>query len=126
MHQRSDHQLGFSMLAFLFWVVLAAFVMTVLVKLGPVYVTNWTIRSVMEEVSHLPEALEGGKKGVRDQLWRRLEINDVTTVEPSAFSIVDEPGGNLMIVLDYEVRVHMFFNVDAVVSFDDEVLVTGR
>jgi len=126
MYRRCDDQRGFSLIAFLFWTVIVAFFATILVKLGPVYVADWTISSVMEEVSHAPEALEGGKKGVRDQLWRRLDINDVKTVSASDFVITEAPGGSFEVSIDYEARVHLFFNIDAVLSFSHEVLVTGR
>jgi hypothetical protein len=126
MHHRRNQQRGVSLPTMLFWVVLAAFFATILVKLTPIYVSNWTVRSVMEEVAHAKDGLDDGKKGIREQLRRRLEVNDVTTVGANDFSVEEAPDGTYDLVVDYEVRVHLFFNIDAVVSFHHEVPVTGR
>lgn len=126
MGSKGKGQRGAALAVILFWIVLGSFLVTVAVKLGPMYTSFWTVRSVMEGLAHAPEALEKGKRGLRDLLGRRLEINDVSAVGPSDFTIEDVPGGAIDLGVDYEVRTHLFFNIDVVLSFQHDVLVTGR
>lgn len=126
MRKSRDRQLGISLPAILFWLVFAVFVVTLMVRLGPIYAANWTLGSIMSEVAHLPDALDGGKKEIRENLRRRLEINDVGIVGAGDFTIEEGPGGTYDLAVDYEVRQHLFFNVDVVLSFKHEVSVTGR
>ena len=126
MRQRRNTQRGLSLPSILFWLVFAGFLVTVAVKLGPVYVSDWTVRSIMDELARSPDAPEGGKKGIREQLGRRLDINDVSSVSAGNFTIEEGPGGGYDLGIDYEVRVHLFFNIDVVLSFQHGVLVTGR
>ena len=115
-------QRGMSMPAILFWLVLGAFVVTFLLKVGPVYVADWSISAIMKEVSKTPDAAKDGKRGVRELVSRRLGINDIGQVSAGQFHIGDAPGGYLL-GIDYEVRKHFLGNLDFVMDFEHDVLV---
>lgn len=119
-------QRGMGMLGILFTVGLLAFFMTVLLKLGPLYADFWTLRSIMVEVSAQNSAIEGGARGVSGVIEKRMDINNVRSVTMSDFSIEKRDQGQFQVTLNYEQREHLFFNVDAIVSFEYQVDVKAQ
>ncbi len=117
----ATHQRGIGMLAVLFTIGLLAFFMTVLLKLGPVYSEFWTIRSIMVDISEQTATIQGGARGILDAIGKRMEVNDVEAVTTSDFEVNKQDQESFQVVLHYEQRVHLFFNVDAVATFDYQV-----
>jgi hypothetical protein len=76
-----------------------------------------TVVSVMEDV--VKEQLPGKKspKAIWKSMSKRLSINNVNSVKPENFKYVR---GNLAdtITVKYEVRTHLFGNLDAVAAFE--------
>ena len=54
-----------------------------------------------------------------------FDINYITTVPLEAIKI-KKGGGVLRVQIDYEVRVPIIGNIDAILSFDDKVEITSN
>jgi hypothetical protein len=119
-------QRGMGFASFLALAVLAAFLGTILFKLLPAYAGYWTLTSIMDDLAETQGPIAGGKKGIMDQLVRRIEVNDLRTVGAGAFTIEAAGQGEYSVIADYEQRIHLFFNVDAVLTFQHEVAVEGQ
>jgi len=113
-------QRGFGLIAVLFWLGFGAFVLTLGVRLGPPYMQFLTVKSAMESVSQDVELKGKGRAEILSSLGRRLEVNSVSGLPPQSFTVEQKDGGTKLIA-DYEVRVPMFFNIDAVLSFNHQV-----
>ena len=55
-----------------------------------------------------------GRAEVMSALGRRLDVNSVSRLPPQAFRVEQKDSGQKLIA-NYEQRVHLFFNIDAVV-----------
>lgn len=55
---------------------------------------------------------------IRNNINKRLTINQVKLPSPEALTIVNEQGV-IKFTINYEQRVPMFYNIDAVVKFND-------
>lgn len=119
-------QRGIGMGGIFLTILLAAFVGTVLVRLGPAYMSFWTLRSVMKGVATSPEPVTGGKRGILDLIGRRLDINDVEGIDPKAFKIEKTGEDSYEVTVAYERREHLFFNIDAVMAFKHAVKVQAQ
>ncbi len=120
-NQRLQHnQLGFLSFPMICTIAFLGLAVTVGLKVGPVYLDHQTLGSVMNSV--LAEARDGSrpsKKKVRKMINNRLMTNRLDFLKES--DIVLERGKSTMtIVLDYERRVPVMFNVDAVVKFNEQ------
>jgi hypothetical protein len=114
------------MLSILVVVSLVIFFVTLLFKLGPAYMGFWTIKSVMDNVASHSTPINGGAREITNQIGKRLDINNVGQVSTKDFK-VRRTGENLYeVTLDYEQRLHLFFNVDAVLTFAHHVEVKGQ
>lgn len=113
------------MLSVIVIIALIAFLFTLLFKLGPAYMNFWTVRSIMNRVASPSEPIEGGARGIVNQISRQMEINNVRHVTPKDFQVRRTGENTYEVKLDYEQRQHVLYNVDAVVVFAHQVEVKG-
>lgn len=118
-------QSGTSTLGILIVVLFFGSLLTLGIKLGPIYLDDYTIQ----------EALEGldGTKGlskmtvgeVRSLINKRLSVNNVRGFDAKAITVKAD-GDQVEIDVDYEVRTSLVSNVDAVVHFKHNYEMTGQ
>jgi len=90
---------------------------TLAFKLVPSYAEFVTVKSVMNAVSD-DRGLQGkSRPEIMRSVDQRLGINDIRNLPSGAITVVQE-GADRLLVADYEVRVPLFFNVDAVMAFE--------
>ncbi|WP_293267204.1 DUF4845 domain-containing protein [Neptunomonas sp.] len=87
-------------------------------KIYPPYLDHVTIKAVVEGVANDYDELRKPVAAIKGNIYTRLNINQVTLPDQNALSIVNNKGV-LLFDLQYEVRLPMFFNVDAVVKFSE-------
>lgn len=113
---------GFSLIGTLFWVLLIGGAATLGLKLGPYYLQFWTVRSVMDDTARNPDIAEMGRQAIIQSLEKNLYINDVRSVNNENFSFEKTDTGRVLGV-HYEVREHLFANLDAILTFDHQTLI---
>lgn len=118
MRSTLKRQTGASIFSILIVLIVAGFLFSIAFKLFPAYVDNKTIDAVVAEAMADPEELAKGPRAMRVDMTKKLVINQVK-VPKDGLTIV-EKDGLIIATLDYEVRVPMFGNVDAVVFFSKE------
>lgn len=116
-----SRQRGMGMLGIIFTIGLVAFFMTLLLKLGPLYLNFWTIRSIMTGVAEQSETLQGGARGIADTISKRMDVNSVSNITSKNFEIKKLEQNTYRVTVSYEQREHLFFNVDAVAKFTYQV-----
>ena len=118
---RTSHR-GFSLIGALIWVLLIGGAATVGLKLGPHYLQFWTVRSVMDDTGRNPDIAGMGRQAIIQTLEKKLYINDVRSVKNENFSFEKTDTGRVLGV-HYEVREHLFANLDAILTFDHQTLI---
>ena len=113
---------GFSLIGTLIWVLLIVGAATTGLKLGPHYLQFWAVRSVMYDMARDPNATAMGRQALIQSLEKKLYINDVRSVKNENFSFEKTDTGRLLGV-HYEVREHLFANLDALLTFDHQTLI---
>lgn len=107
---------GFSLVGWLLIIVVVLVFGTAAVRMVPVYLEYSTVSGAIENV------LADGKVGlkseseIRSDLGKRFSINRVESVAVDDLDIRKE-GGQLSVLVDYEVRENLFYNVDLVMTF---------
>lgn len=115
------HQRGMGLLGVIFAIGLAAFFITVLLKVGPLYLNDWTIRSILADVEEQSGEIEGGARGIARQIENRLNVNSVASLSIKDFEFERTDDKTFDVTVGYEQRVHLFFNVDVVAMFEHQV-----
>ncbi|SEG72706.1 DUF4845 domain-containing protein [Marinobacterium lutimaris] len=111
-------QEGASILASLIVIMVAGIFFTVGFKLYTPYWDHLTIKSVVEDISLDPEELRKPLPEIRSDINKRFHINQVRLPEREDLTLKLEEG-IIYFDLKYERRVPMFYNVDAVINFEE-------
>ncbi|WP_415899007.1 DUF4845 domain-containing protein [Neptuniibacter sp. QD48_11] len=112
-------QAGASIFANLLVLIVAGFLFSIAFKLFPAYVDNRTFNSVLVDAMNDPEELAKGPKGIKASVRKKLVINQLNLPQKDSLTVFEDDG-IITAILDYEVRVPMFGNIDAVVFFTNE------
>ena len=99
---------------------LIIFFATVLVRLGPTYVDNWSLDRVLSSLAEEATAKEMTPFEVREKMQRLFITNRIETLSTKEIKINREKR-KLVIDARYEKRVPLMGNVDAVVRFEEMV-----
>lgn len=87
------------------------------IKLGPIYLDNMTIGSVIQSEAGTPDMRKKSKRDIIKSLEKRLLINGLDEYAKEA--VVVQSDGQYELVLDYERRINFIGNVDVVLVFEN-------
>lgn len=116
---------GASTITMLVMVLFFGGLLTLAIKLGPIYLDDITIQEAIESLDGSEGLSEMGPARVMDLINRRLSVNNVRGFNPQNIA-VEKNGEFVIIKVDYEIRTEMFYNVDAVVYFNHEYEMQGK
>lgn len=114
-----NSQKGYSFTTVLTIILIGGIFFTVAFKLYPPYLDFKTIDTVLTNVIHDTEELRKPPRLLKKDLQKKWDVNQITLPSKDAL-IIRRKDGWITFTLKYEVRVPMFFNVDAMVKFDKE------
>ena len=106
-------------LGFLGWLIVISVVVVFgmfAAKTIPSYLEYQTITGTISSVLDDPKVGLQSETEIRTSIGKRFTINNVNSVDPRDLEI-DVSGGTVTIVVDYEVRDNLFYNIDVVLVF---------
>ena len=113
-----NRQHGFSTIAILMAILIGFFAITVLVRIVPVYIDNFTLSQVIGSLGD-PENMRRieSERDVRERLEKRVQMENLESVNVADMDI--NYGDELLTVdYGYEVRTPFMGNIDAVLKFE--------
>ncbi|NWN92556.1 DUF4845 domain-containing protein [Marinobacter adhaerens] len=117
-------QRGASALVVLIVVLFFGSLLSLLIKLGPAYMDDLTIQEALEGLDGTEGLSQMGPAQVRTLINKRLSVNNIRGFNTRDIEI-EKDGDRVVINLDYEVRNHIFRNVDAVIHFQHNYEMKG-
>ncbi|MHB1587656.1 MAG: DUF4845 domain-containing protein [Acidiferrobacteraceae bacterium] len=114
-------QTGITLFGMVLVVFVVVFFTLLVLKLLPAYLNNFKVKSDLKNLVQQPNASRLSMSEIMDGLERRFEIDEVSYVHLSKNLTVTRIAGGKRIVIRYSVLVPMFYNVSAIVNFDDHV-----
>jgi hypothetical protein len=117
---RSQRGIGIARL--LFYLVLIMVGVTIVLKLGPRYIEYFEIRAVMQNLAKDPSLAGKDRYRLTRVLEDRLYMNYLEVVKAKDFKFQKTDKG-YRVSLKYEVKEHLFANVDVLLTFSYAVLV---
>lgn len=113
-------QRGVGGLFFLLILILIGVVAVMGMRIVPMYVEHFTVRSTLEGLKDDPEVRQMGPAEIRQSIERRFDINNVTAVGKKDLKIRQERNATIIEVA-YEVRKPLVGNLDVVGNFSERV-----
>ena len=118
--QTLKSQQGMTAIGWLIVLGLIGFFVLLALRMTPAYLEYFTVKSALESLQNEPGITQKTPSEIRSMLGKRFDVNDVKNVSSKDVS-VDNQSGRLNVGVDYEVRVPVLGNVDAVMKFDHSV-----
>lgn len=118
--QTLKSQQGMTAIGWIIVLGLIAFFVLLALRLTPGYLEFMTVKGALESLGNEPDITRKTPAEIRSMLSRRFDINDVESIT-SKDVYIENVDGRLRVGVDYEVRVPVLGNVDAVTTFQDEV-----
>lgn len=118
--QTLKSQQGMTAIGWLIVLGLIGFFVLLALRMTPAYLEYFTVKATLESLQNEPGITEKTPSEIRNMLGKRFDINDVKNITSKDIKI-DNQGGRLNVGVDYEVRVGVLGNVDAVMKFDHEI-----
>lgn len=112
------NQLGMSAWAWLFVIMVMAGMATAVLKLGPHYIDFRVIQSVVNRLDEDKVHESMARSDIVEYFQKQLRIENVHTPLGQMLKI-DRDREQTVLNINYEVREHLFFNIDVVLSFNE-------
>ena len=112
------NQKGASALSIMVILFLAASIMTIVMKVAPMFFDNMTIAKVLEDIGAQSDIAELSDDEIVGTFSKRLTINNVRDFDVKKV-VIKRDDGLLTIDINYEKRENIFKNIDAVASFEN-------
>lgn len=104
------------------------FFLTVGFSIAPAYITNYTVQETIRNLQNEPELSSMSPYDIRRSVERRFDVNQINVIQ-AVCRRKDEPclkiektKSELVIDGNYEVRVPVMGNVDAVIKFENNTV----
>lgn len=110
---------GLTLWAMALLLFLVVFFGTLLIKLSGPYYDQFTLDSMLTRMSQEMSGRQVTESEFRDRLAKNMNINNIDLDLKKALEI-DNRSQSPKVILDYEKRIHVFGNVDVVLSFHEE------
>ncbi len=113
----SKEQGGWTFTGVLLVLIVAGIFVSIGFKLAPVYADHDTLKSLMADTIQDRHLLSQSKRDIELSVIKRMRINN--TKLPKDFMKISKEKGTVSIDIDYEIRLPIYGNVDAVVYFKE-------
>lgn len=127
MRQFAKRQQGMTMIGWVIVLLLIAFFTTIALKVLPIYMENYQIKSILKSFENEAGLSQMSKQDIIKKLGAKFYTSyiDSRVLSFNAEAdkdklIIEKQDKHLMIQIKYEIREHLFFNIDVLVAFDNK------
>lgn len=114
---RPSRQRGMGLVQWLILIALVGGLATMAIRTIPHYIDFYTMVSVVEALPKNEVHVMSPQK-IRDTLKKRLKINNIRDLDLSKVVSIQRKRGETELTLDYEIREHLVYNIDLVLTFN--------
>jgi len=124
---KTIQQTGASLIGILFFLIFIAFIGLLGFKLTPIYLSNYTVKSVLKSVKNDPRITKIQTKGemqvaAKKMIIKNLQINNIYNINYNEIHTKKTLKG-IEISIKYEERTRFLANIDLALTFDDSIKV---
>ena len=113
-------QRGLSAVSLLIVLLVSAFFLNCAIRLIPLYVDNMTVRSALNSLAKEPTLSTMRKSQLKRKVNDYFNVNNMQDNLSQSISIEETPK-TVLVNVNYEERVSIIFNIDAVVVFKNQL-----
>ena len=117
-------QVGSSMYATMFIILVLIFIAVTAMKLWAPYFDDMAVKTALKNLAEEQTTRSMGPNEIRKTINKRLEINGVTLTKDEI--LIKKEEGDITIDIVYERRIPMYGNVDAMLKFSHSATVMSK
>lgn len=125
MKKSVKNQQGLTMISMMVVIVFLLFQAVIAMNVIPVYMTDRSVKDVLERIEQDPKSTGMSAKKLRESVIKRLRLNSVYDIKPEYISAKKGRGENI-VTIEYEPRGKLVGTLDFIVSFKHEVKIPIR
>jgi len=118
-------QQGLTMISMVVVIVFLLFQAVIAMNVIPVYMTDRSVKDVMERVEQDPKSIGMSAKELKVSVMKRLRLNSVYDIKPEYVSAKKRSGENV-VTIEYEPRGKLIGTLDYIVTFKHEIKIPVR
>lgn len=117
----SNRQKGMGLGGWLMMILIFGGVLTMGLKLFPVYMDHSTMKGVLEGIGEEPGLASKKNSDIYALIDRRFDLNAIRDYPIEDHIKINRHARGVDLIMDYEVRMDLIYNVDLIASFHEEV-----
>ena len=125
MSKPMSKQKGLTMISWIVVIVFLLFQGVIAMNVIPVYITDSSVKKIMDALPNDVKAIETPTKGLKTLVSKRLSINSVYSVKQDHIKVKKGRGENI-VTIEYEPRGKLIGNLEYIVSFKHEARIKIR
>ncbi|MDG9671557.1 DUF4845 domain-containing protein [Hahella sp. CR1] len=114
------NQQGASFVMVLVWILIGISVITLGLKIGPIYIDDFAVSSSLDGLKRESDLAKLSNEQIISHLDKHFTVNSVRNFDKKNIKITREKT-KVVVALIYEVRTNIVSNIDAVVSFHHQL-----
>jgi hypothetical protein len=118
-------QQGLTMISMIVVIVFLLFQAVIAMNVIPVYMTDSSVKDVMERLEQDPKSTGLSAKELKESLMKRLRLNSVYDIKPEYIKVKKGRGVNV-VTIEYEPRGKLIGTLDFIVTFKHEASIPIR
>ncbi len=118
-------QQGLTMISMIVVIVFLLFQAIIAMNVIPVYMTDSSVKDVMERLEQDPKSTGLSAKELKESLMKRLRLNSVYDIKPEYIKVKKGRGVNI-VTIEYEPRGKLIGTLDFIVTFKHEASIPIR
>lgn len=118
-------QRGMTAIGWLIVLGMLSFFVLLVLRLAPGYLEFYKVKNVIESLKDEPYIGSKTPTEIRNLLQRRIDVNAIDSIQAKDIKI-EQKSGRTTITAQYEVRVPIMGNIDAVSKFDKSIEVVAH
>ena len=111
-------QAGNSALGVLTILIMVGFFVMCVIRMAPPYFESLTVKSIIESIVDDPDSPNYSTSQIRRRIETEFNTNQILEIEGKDVEVYRKKG-ETYVDASYEVRVPLFWRIDAVMKFDD-------
>lgn len=119
---RLDNQEGMTLISWMVTLIGIGVALLVGIRLVPVYIEAYEVGSILQTMQGESGLRDSSKPEILKTFQKRLDINNIDNVSKDNLTMTKVRNG-MQLVVNYQARVHLLGNLDAVASFRKEALI---
>lgn len=125
MKKLMKNQQGLTMISLAVVIVFVLFQAVIAMNVIPVYMTDRSVKDVMERTEQDPKSVGLSAKELKALIMKRLRLNSVYDIKPEYISAKKGRGENI-VTIEYEPRGKLIGTLDFIVTFKHEIKIPIR